>query len=46
MSAAQKRSDSNSVNAELVIMTYGAIVIQLIKDYQDIAQVNSELDKM
>lgn len=27
-------------------MTYGALVIQLIKDYQDYAEVNKQLDKM
>ena len=33
-------------NAELFSITYGALVIQLIQDYQDYAQVNVQLDKM
>ena len=33
-------------NAELFTLTYGALVVQLIKDYEDYAQVNKQLDKM
>lgn len=33
-------------SSELFTMTYGALVIQLIKDYQDYAEVNKQLDKM
>lgn len=33
-------------NAELFTLTYGALVIQLIKDYEDYAEVNKQLDKM
>lgn len=33
-------------NAELFTMTYGALVVQLIKDYEDYSQVNKQLDKM
>ncbi|KAI5208753.1 TRAPP I complex [Aureobasidium subglaciale] len=37
----------DKVNAELVTLTYGTIVAQLCKDYnQDYAQVNKQLDKM
>ena len=27
-------------------MTYGALVVQLIQDYEDYAQVNTQLEKM
>lgn len=27
-------------------MTYGALVVQLIQDYEDYAEVNTQLDKM
>lgn len=33
-------------SSELFTMTYGALVIQLIKDYQNYAEVNKQLDKM
>jgi len=33
-------------NADLFVMTYGAFVVQLIKDYKDINIVNAELHKM
>ena len=33
-------------NAELFTLTYGALVIQLIKDYEDYAEVNKQLEKM
>jgi hypothetical protein len=34
------------VNSELLSLTYGALVIQLITDYQDVKVVNSELEQM
>jgi len=34
------------VNAELFALTYGALVVQLIQDYEDYAEVNKQLDKM
>ncbi|KTW32199.1 TRAPP complex core subunit BET3 [Pneumocystis jirovecii RU7] len=37
---------SEKVNAELFVLTYGSIVAQLCKEYDDYAQVNKELDKM
>ncbi len=37
---------ADKINAELLTMTYGALVVQLVKDYQDVAVVNRELDKM
>jgi len=39
-----KRSDK--INAELFSLTYGALVVQLVADYQDYAEVNKQLDKM
>lgn len=33
-------------NAELFALTYGALVVQLVKDYEDYDQVNIQLDKM
>ncbi|KAJ7271995.1 transport protein particle complex subunit [Mycena haematopus] len=34
------------VNAELFALTYGALVVQLIQDYEDYSEVNKQLDKM
>ena len=39
-------SQMEKVNSELLAMTYGALVTQLIKDYKDAHTVNAELDKM
>ncbi|PLW16816.1 hypothetical protein PCANC_08055 [Puccinia coronata f. sp. avenae] len=39
-----KRSDK--LNAEFFALSYGALVVQLVKDYEDYAQVNQQLDKM
>ena len=33
-------------SAELFTMTYGALVVQMLKDYEDVDAVNVELDKM
>jgi len=33
-------------NAELFNLTYGAMVMQLIRDYEDVQAVNQQLDKM
>lgn len=33
-------------NAELFTLTYGALVVQLIHDYEDYTEVNTQLDKM
>ena len=33
-------------NSELLTLTYGAIVTQLIKDYKEVKTVNVELEKM
>ncbi|ORY90672.1 transport protein particle complex subunit [Leucosporidium creatinivorum] len=37
---------SDKINAELFSLTYGALVVQLIKDYEDYDEVNKQLDKM
>ncbi|GAA5836812.1 hypothetical protein JCM11251_005795 [Rhodosporidiobolus azoricus] len=37
---------SEKINAELFTLTYGALVVQLIKDYEDYDEVNKQLDKM
>jgi len=42
----QLYSQMEKINSELLAMTYGAIVTQIIKDYKDIKVVNAELDKM
>lgn len=34
------------LNAELFSLTYGALVVQLVKDYEDYQEVNKQLDKM
>eukprot|EP00698_Gefionella_okellyi_P021508 TRINITY_DN6995_c0_g1_i1.p1 TRINITY_DN6995_c0_g1~~TRINITY_DN6995_c0_g1_i1.p1 ORF type:complete len:168 (-),score=26.45 TRINITY_DN6995_c0_g1_i1:61-564(-) len=39
-------SRMEKVNAELFTLTYGAVVTQLIKDYENIDEVNKQLDKM
>jgi Transport protein particle (TRAPP) component len=37
----------DKVSAELVTLTYGSMVVQLVKDFQgDYAEVNRQLDKM
>ncbi|KAK1222672.1 hypothetical protein PQX77_014458 [Marasmius sp. AFHP31] len=37
---------TEKVNAELFALTYGALVVQLIQDYEDYAEVNKQLEKM
>ncbi|GAB5364576.1 hypothetical protein AAMO2058_000982000 [Amorphochlora amoebiformis] len=39
-------STMEKVNSELLAMTYGALVTTLIKDFQDVKVVNTELEKM
>lgn len=42
-----QRTRIDKVNAELVTLTYGTIVVQLCKDFDsDYAEVNKQLDKM
>ncbi|KAJ1961175.1 hypothetical protein GGI12_003390 [Dipsacomyces acuminosporus] len=40
------RNSVDKVNAELFIFTYGSLVVQLVKDYEDYGAVNKQLDKM
>ncbi|KAF7294777.1 Trafficking protein particle complex subunit BET3 [Mycena indigotica] len=40
------KSRPEKVNAELFALTYGALVVQLIQDYEDYAEVNKQLEKM
>ena len=37
---------SRSQNAELFTLTYGALVVQLIKDYENYVEVNMQLERM
>ena len=39
-------ANMEKVNCELFVMTYGAIVIQLIKDIGDVDKVNAKLESM
>jgi hypothetical protein len=41
-----RTSDCTQQNAELFALTYGALVVQLIQDYEDYAEVNKQLEKM
>ncbi|KAG1756640.1 transport protein particle complex subunit [Suillus paluster] len=40
------KSRTEKINSELFALTYGALVVQLIQDYEDYAEVNKQLDKM
>ncbi|KNZ78421.1 Transport protein particle 22 kDa subunit [Termitomyces sp. J132] len=40
------KSRTEKINAELFTLTYGALVVQLIQDYEDYAEVNKQLEKM
>jgi hypothetical protein len=40
------KTRSEKINAELFALTYGALVVQLIQDYEDYAEVNKQLEKM
>jgi hypothetical protein len=33
-------------NSELFTLTYGAIVMQMLRDYEDVSEVNRQLDRM
>ncbi|THH10791.1 hypothetical protein EW145_g1070 [Phellinidium pouzarii] len=37
---------TEKINAELFAMTYGALVVQLVQDYEDYAEVNVQLERM
>jgi len=36
----------DKINSELLAMTYGSLVTQMLKDYEDVAAINQQLDKM
>ena len=38
--------DNNKVNADLIKLTYGALVAQILKDYEKPEDVNKQLDKL
>jgi len=40
------KTRTEKINAELFTLTYGALVIQLIQDYEDYAEVNRQLELM
>jgi len=40
------KARTDKINAELFALTYGALVVQLIQDYEDYAEVNKQLEKM
>ncbi|KAJ2377551.1 hypothetical protein IW150_001314 [Coemansia sp. RSA 2607] len=40
------KNNVEKVNAELFIFTYGSLVVQLVKDFEDYSAVNKQLDKM
>ncbi|CAG8545585.1 10907_t:CDS:2 [Paraglomus brasilianum] len=40
------KSRVEKINAELFTLTYGSIVAQLVKDYEDYQEVNKQLEKM
>eukprot|EP00638_Chattonella_subsalsa_P006788 CAMPEP_0117757284 /NCGR_PEP_ID=MMETSP0947-20121206/14633_1 /TAXON_ID=44440 /ORGANISM="Chattonella subsalsa, Strain CCMP2191" /LENGTH=188 /DNA_ID=CAMNT_0005577135 /DNA_START=45 /DNA_END=611 /DNA_ORIENTATION=+ len=42
----QSWSKMAKVNAELFTLTYGAMVMQLIEDYEDVEAVNNQLESM
>jgi len=37
---------TEKINAELFALTYGALVVQLIQDYEDYSEVNQQLERM
>ncbi|XP_014262424.1 trafficking protein particle complex subunit 3 [Cimex lectularius] len=41
-----RRLDPKKVNSELFTLTYGALVSQLMRDYENIEDVNKQLDRM
>ncbi|KAI8968917.1 transport protein particle complex subunit [Mycotypha africana] len=36
----------DKINAELFTLTYGSMVVQLVKDFEDYGEVNKQLEKM
>lgn len=46
MSRQASRFDTKKVNSELVTLTYGALVAQMIKDYENTDDVNKQLERL
>ncbi|CAH0393602.1 unnamed protein product [Bemisia tabaci] len=46
MSRQGTRLDQKKVNSELFTLTYGALVSQLMKDYENVDEVNKQLERM
>ncbi|KAG6851249.1 hypothetical protein H0H93_011685 [Arthromyces matolae] len=42
----KSKAEKIKQNAELFALTYGALVVQLIQDYEDYPEVNKQLEKM
>ncbi|KAG2217554.1 hypothetical protein INT45_006721 [Circinella minor] len=40
------KSKVEKINAELFTLTYGSLVVQLVKDYEDYTEVNKQLEQM
>ena len=36
----------DKVNSELFTLTYGSLVAQLVKDYEEMEEINHQLDRM
>ena len=45
-SSSKEPLSNQTKNAELFALTYGALVVQLVQDYEDYAEVNKQLEKM
>eukprot|EP00092_Neocalanus_flemingeri_P034532 GFUD01037552.1.p1 GENE.GFUD01037552.1~~GFUD01037552.1.p1 ORF type:complete len:180 (+),score=61.60 GFUD01037552.1:39-578(+) len=43
---ATRLTDTKKVSGELFSLTYGALVAQIVKDYQSVEDVNKQLEKM
>ena len=41
-----RTADTKKVSGELFSLTYGALVAQIVKDYQSVEDVNKQLEKM
>ncbi|XP_034240118.1 trafficking protein particle complex subunit 3 [Thrips palmi] len=46
MSRQGARLDAKRVNSELFTLTYGTLVAQLLKDYENVDEVNKQLERM
>ena len=41
-----KAGDPKKVSSELLSLTYGSLVAQLVKDYENVDEVNRQLDRL